>query len=73
MEISGAQSRLARALLGWSAAELAKAASVSLATVQRFEAERRETMPIVKKAIGESIEAAGVELIEGGARMRAPR
>ena len=72
MEITGAQSRLARALLGWSAAQLANAAGVSLSTVQRFEGEAKETMPLVRKAIAEAIEAAGVELIEGGARMRPP-
>ena len=35
--ISGAQIRAARALLDWSAAELANKASVGLATILRFE------------------------------------
>lgn len=72
MEITGAQSRLARALLGWSAANIAKAAGVSLSTVQRFEAGGK-AIASVKRSIAGAIEAVGVELIEGGARMRAPK
>ena len=51
MEITGSQSRLARALLGWSARELAEAAEVSLSSVQRFEGEQTETIALARKAI----------------------
>jgi transcriptional regulator with XRE-family HTH domain len=61
MEITGSQSRLARALLGWSARELAEAADVSLSSVQRFEG---------RKAIAAAFEREGVEFIEGGARLK---
>ena len=63
--ISSSQIRAARALRGLTAAELAKLAGVSWATVQRFEAEegiprsRGKTLDSVKAAL----EAAGIEFI----------
>jgi transcriptional regulator with XRE-family HTH domain len=73
MEITGPQSRLARALLGWSARELAEAADVSLSTVQRFEGEQTETIALARKSIAAAFYAQGVEFIEGGARLRSKR
>jgi transcriptional regulator with XRE-family HTH domain len=73
MEITGSQSRLARALLGWSARELAEAAAISLSTVQRFEGEQTETIALARKAIAETFERHGVEFIEGGARLKPKR
>ena len=70
MEITGSQSRLARALSGWSARELAEAAAISLSTVQRFEGEQTETIALARKAIAAAFEAHGVEFIEGGARLK---
>jgi hypothetical protein len=70
MEITGSQSRLARALLGWSARELAEAAAISLSTVQRFGGEQTETIALARKAIAAAFEAHGVEFIEGGARLK---
>ena len=45
--ISAAQCRSARALLGWSVAKLASAASVSASAIDDFEAERRAPIPAV--------------------------
>ena len=56
--ITAPQIRAARALLGWSAAELAKQARVSWSTVQRAEA--AEGTPNVQVRNLAAIEAAGV-------------
>jgi transcriptional regulator with XRE-family HTH domain len=72
--------RAGRALLGWSQVELAKAASVGVATVRRLEAagtELRGSAEAVWK-IQKALEAAGVEFLpenetQGpGARLRRP-
>ena len=73
MEITGSQSRLARALLGWSARELAEAAAISLSTVQRFEGELTETIALARKAIAAAFEREGGEFLEGGARLEPKR
>ena len=73
--LGGAQLRGARAMLGWSAGQLAAASKVSLATIQR--AERRDG-PVGMTAanielIRRTLEAAGVEFIPengGGAGVR---
>ena len=59
--ITGAQCRMARAGLGWSETQLAKAIGVSLATVSRFETGRAQTQPATVEAIQRVLEAAGVE------------
>jgi len=48
--ISAAQCRSARALLGWSVAKLASAASVSVSAIDDFEAEQRAPVPAVRRA-----------------------
>lgn len=61
--ISGAQIRAARALLRWSAQDLADRAAVGIQTIKRFEAvdgvppSRSSTLLNVKAAL----EAAGIE------------
>lgn len=63
--IGGAQIRAARALLGWSAAELAERADVTRFTVQRLEQSegvppsRSQTLEEIQRAF----EAAGIEFI----------
>jgi transcriptional regulator with XRE-family HTH domain len=57
------QSRAARGLLGWSQQQLADAATVSLATIQLFETNKREPIPNNLAAIRRALEAAGVEFI----------
>ena len=63
--ITGDQIRAGRALLRWSADDLAKASSVGLATVRRFEAV--SGLPAgqlrVLEAIKSTLESAGIEFI----------
>ncbi len=73
--LAGAQLRGARAMLGWSAGQLAAASKVSLATIQRAE---KEDGPVRMTAanievIRRTLETAGVEFISengGGAGVR---
>jgi hypothetical protein len=58
--ISAAQCRSARALLGWSIAKLASAASVSTSAIDDFEAERRTPVPSVTGPIRRAFEPVGV-------------
>ena len=75
--LAGAQLRGARAMLGWSAGQLAAASKVSLATIQRAE---KEDGPVRMTAanietIRRTLEAAGVEFTDGdalGVRLRKP-
>ena len=66
--IIGAQIRAARALLNWSADELAKKAKLGVATVRRGEAAEGEpTMTSANlAAILRTLESAGVEFTNGG-------
>ena len=78
--LTGSQMRAARALLNWSAADLAERCGVSYNTIQR--AERSDEMPNMQSrnllAIKTALEQAGVEFIDGsysgaggpGARLR---
>jgi transcriptional regulator with XRE-family HTH domain len=54
------QSRAARGLLGWTQQQLADGASVSLATIQFFETNKREPIPNNLAAIRNAFEKAGV-------------
>jgi transcriptional regulator with XRE-family HTH domain len=66
--MNGEQIRAARALLGWTAAELAERSGVSYPTVQRMDAARgmvsgrHETVEAIRKAL----EAGGVQFLEFG-------
>jgi transcriptional regulator with XRE-family HTH domain len=57
--------RAGRALLGWSQLELARAASVGVATVRRLEAAGNEVRGSVESVwkIQKALEAAGIEFI----------
>lgn len=73
--ITGAQLRAARALLRWTAADLAKSAGIGLATVKRAEAVDGEppTTGGNLRLMRLALEAAGVEFIPengGGAGVR---
>ena len=77
--ILGAQMRAARALLRWSASDLARHSGVSLSTIQRAEAVDGETAMTFPNAaaIRSAFENAEVEIIEEeragpGARLRQP-
>jgi transcriptional regulator with XRE-family HTH domain len=71
----GRQIRAGRALLNWSAQELAAASKVSLATIRRAESvdERSSLTAANADALRRAMEAAGVEFIPengGGAGVR---
>ena len=77
-EITGAQIRAARALVRWSAEDLAVAASVGVATVRRAEAGDGvpPTTTANRKAICGALETAGIEFIPengGGPGVRLAR
>jgi hypothetical protein len=63
--ISAAQCRSARALLGWSVAKLASAASVSASAIDDFEAERRAPLSAVAGPIRRAFEPVGVAFLPG--------
>ena len=66
MGISSAQLRAARALLRWSALDLAKASKVGVATIRRVEI-IDGNIPVTlanELAIRRTLEAAGVEFID---------
>ncbi|WAX94917.1 helix-turn-helix transcriptional regulator [Aminobacter sp. NyZ550] len=74
-EITGAQIRAARALVNWSAKELAKTAGIGVATVSRAEVEDGTTSLTTAnvRAIRQALEAAGVEFVSkngGGVGVR---
>jgi hypothetical protein len=79
MSISSAQLRAARALLRWSAQELANASKVGVATIRRVEVIEGE-IPVTsanEAALRKALEAAGVVFIEengggSGVRFRKP-
>lgn len=64
------QCRMARAALNWSSKELAAEAHVGVATVARFERGDASTIPATLAAIQRALEAAGVEFIENGVRLK---
>jgi hypothetical protein len=66
MGISSAQLRAARALLRWSAQELANASKVGVATIRRVEVMEGE-IPVTsanEAALRNALEAAGIEFID---------
>jgi hypothetical protein len=77
--ISGEQMRAARALLRWSALDLAKASKVGVATIRRVEVIDGK-IPATKAnqaALRRAMEVAGVEFIDengggAGVRLRKP-
>jgi transcriptional regulator with XRE-family HTH domain len=79
MGISSAQLRAARALLRWSALELAKASKVGVATIRRVETMEGE-IPVTaanEAALRATLESAGIEFIDEngggpGVRLRKP-
>jgi transcriptional regulator with XRE-family HTH domain len=70
--LSSAQIRAARALLRWSAEDLARESLLSVATIRRAELSEKETSMTAANdlAVRRAFEAAGVEFIDedGGGR-----
>jgi hypothetical protein len=66
-KISSAQMRAARALLRWSALDLARASKIGVATIRRAEVSEGE-VPVTsanEAALRRALEAAGVEFTNG--------
>ena len=63
--IFSSEMRAARALLGWSQLDLAKAASIGVATVRRLESARGEIRGAAETVwkIQKALEAGGVEFL----------
>jgi DNA-binding transcriptional regulator YiaG len=73
-----AQCRAARALLGITQSQLARAANLGLSTVVDFEKERRLVSDEAASAIRVALQRAGIEFTDGngggeGLRLRKPR
>ena len=64
--LTSAQIRAARGLLRWSAEDLAREASLGLATIRRAEGAENETSMTTANdlAVRNALEAAGVEFID---------
>jgi ribosome-binding protein aMBF1 (putative translation factor) len=78
--LTSAQIRAARSLVRWSAEDLAKRSSLSVATIRRAELADGETSMTVANdlAVRRALEVAGVEFIDengggAGVRLRKPR
>ncbi|WP_404379938.1 transcriptional regulator [Caenispirillum salinarum] len=66
MQITAAQSRAARALLGWTQADLAGKAAVNKRTVMDFESGSRDPHSGTKALLLGAFEAAGVVFLPSG-------
>ena len=78
--LTSAQIRAARALIRWSAEDLARETTLSVTTVRRAELTASETAltNVNDRAIRNALEAAGVEFIDAngggpGVRLRPPQ
>jgi transcriptional regulator with XRE-family HTH domain len=68
-EITAAQCKAARGLLGWKSKDLAQKALVGINTVTRFEAGNSvEQLTIAR--LKQAFENAGIEFIEDGVRIK---
>lgn len=65
------QCRMARAALNWTVKDLAERARVGEATIARFERSTVHPIPATLAAVQRALEAAGVEFIERGVRLKA--
>lgn len=76
--MTSAQLRAARALLRWTAEDLAQRAHVGVATIRRAEAADGDIpmIPATESAVRAALEGAGVEFLDDGAatgvRLRRP-
>jgi DNA-binding XRE family transcriptional regulator len=64
MSITAAQSKMARAALGWNTVDLAKAAEVSPTTVNQFEQGTTAPLRSTLAAIRRAFESAGIIFID---------
>ena len=68
--MSPAQLRMARAALKIGIRDLAQSSEVTTATITRFENERGGLNSVTAQKLRTALEAAGIEFIEGGVRLR---
>jgi transcriptional regulator with XRE-family HTH domain len=68
-----AQARAARALLGWTQAELVQRTGVAQKTITDFERGLTKLQRRTRAVLIETFEAAGIEFIKRGVRVRASR
>jgi transcriptional regulator with XRE-family HTH domain len=73
--LRSAQIRAARALLRWSAEDLARVSAVGVTTIRRAEIDQTSMTAPNDSAVRRALEAAGVEFIDGdgggpGVRLR---
>lgn len=66
--MTGRNVRAARALLGWTQADLSVRAKIGLRTVKRFENDE-ETTPVVAAAIERAFEDAGLQIFRSADEM----
>jgi transcriptional regulator with XRE-family HTH domain len=71
--LTPAQSRAARALLGWNQRELAAKADIAISTVADFERGKRVPVPDSLDVIRTTLEANGISFLAGGAVMKNKR
>jgi transcriptional regulator with XRE-family HTH domain len=64
--LTSAQIKAARALIGWTAEDLARRSAVSLRTIRRAELAKRETSMTLPNelAVRRALESGGVEFID---------
>jgi transcriptional regulator with XRE-family HTH domain len=70
MMISGAQSRTARSLLGWSLSTLAVRCRVGETTIRNFEIGRHQPTPFKILELKRALEAGGIEFDREGDEVR---
>jgi predicted transcriptional regulator len=68
--IAPPQIKAARALVGWKQSDLAKSAGISLTALNNIERGEVDPRSSTLAAIQRALEAAGVEFIPGGVRLR---
>jgi transcriptional regulator with XRE-family HTH domain len=66
MQLTAAQCRAARGLIGWSQQQLATASKVAKPTIANFEAGKSTPYERTAKDLVVALEAAGVEFTNGG-------
>jgi ribosome-binding protein aMBF1 (putative translation factor) len=66
MELTAAQCRAARGLIGWSQQQLATASKVAKPTIANFEVGKSTPYERTAKDLVAALEAAGVEFTNGG-------
>lgn len=70
-DVSAAQCRAARALLGWTQAGLAERAGITRKTIGEFEAEIRKLQLRTRHDIAAALMEAGIALLDGDGVCRA--